>query len=143
MINSLVRNVLAMLAGVIVAIVLMGLLQTVAHQVYPPPPGLDYTKPEVREMIMMQAPVGALLIVLGSYLVGTLAGAWVAARLSADVPQRQGYLIGLLLVAASVMNLRAIPHPLWFIVANMAVVIVGAGIGAMLGAKRPAAKPAA
>lgn len=143
MINSLMRNVLAMLAGVIVAMVLMVLLQSVAHQVYPPPAGLDYTKPEVREAIMMQAPMGALLIVLSSYLVGTLVGAWVAARLSADAPLRQGYLIGALLVAASVLNLRAVPHPLWFIVANMAVVIAGAWIGARLGVKKAAAVPPA
>jgi len=143
MINSLVRNVLAMLAGVIVAMVLMVLLQSVAHRVYPPPPGLDFTDPAVRESIMIKAPVGALLIVLASYFVGTLVGAWVAARLSADAPLRQGYLIGALLVVASVMNLRAIPHPLWFIVANIAVVIVAAYVGARLGVKKaPAAAQA-
>ena len=138
MINSLLRNVVAIFAGTIVAMVLMVLLQSLAHSVYPPPPGLDYTNPEVRQNIMMQAPAGALGIVLSSYLVATLVGAWVAARLSADVPLRQGYLIGLLLLVASVMNLRAIPHPTWFIVANVLVVLVGAFIGTKLGIKKTA-----
>lgn len=136
MINALIRNVIAMLAGVIVAMVLIVLLQSVAHSVYPPPPGLDYTNPEVRKTVMMQAPAGALFIVLLSYFVGTFIGSWVAARLSAEAPLRQGYLIGLLLLVASVMNLKEVPHPLWFIVGNIVVVLVGALIGARWGVRK-------
>lgn len=137
----LFRNILALFAGVIVSIVMIGLLQAAAHGIYPPPPGLDYKDPEVLKNLMMTAPAGALLIVLFSYLAGTFVGAWVAAQLSGDAPARQAYLTGALMLVASIMNLRAIPHPVWFAAGNIVVVLVATFFGAKLGVRK-AAEPA-
>ncbi len=134
--SSLVRNILALLAGAVVSIVLIGLVQAAAHYVYPPPPGLDYNNPEVLKQIMMQAPVGALLMVLLSYFVGTFVGSWVAARLAADSPQRQAYLIGGMMLISGMMNLFAIPHPVWFWVGSVAVFVAAAWLGGKAGATR-------
>jgi hypothetical protein len=134
--SSLVRNILALLAGAVVAIVLIGLLQAVAHGVYPPPPGLDYKDPAVLRKIMMEAPVGALLMVLLSYFIGTFVGASIAARLSADVPERQAYLIGGMMLVSGVMNLMAIPHPVWFWAGSIVAFISAAFLGAKIGAKK-------
>lgn len=133
--SSLVRNILALLAGAFVAIVLIGLLQAAAHAAYPPPTGLDYNDPAVRQKIMMEAPVGALLMVLLSYFVGTLAGSWVAARFSADNPTRQAYLIGAMMLISGVMNLTAIPHPVWFSIGCVVAFLAAAYLGAKAGAK--------
>jgi len=134
--SSLVRNILALLAGAIVSIVLIGLVQAAAHFLYPPPPGLDYNNPEVLKKIMMEAPVGALLMVLLSYFCGTFVGSWVAARLAADSPARQAYLIGGMMLISGLMNLFAIPHPVWFWVGSIAVFVAAAWLGGKTGAKR-------
>ena len=134
--SSLVRNIFALLVGAIVAIVLIALVQVAAHTVYPPPAGLDYKDPEVMKKIMMEAPAGALLMVLLSYFTGTAVGAWVAARLSADAPERQGWLIGGMMLVSGVMNLWAIPHPAWFWVGSIVVFIVAAWLGVKNGARR-------
>jgi hypothetical protein len=138
--SSLVRNLLALLAGALTAIACIGLIQVLAHLVYPPPPGLDYRDPEVRKTIMMDAPTGALLLVLLSYVTGTFAGAWIAARLSADAATRQGYMIGGMMLISGFMNLTAIPHPPWFWAASITGFVVAACLGARQGAKRPPAK---
>ncbi len=135
--SSLVRNLLALLAGTLVAITCIFFIQAIAHTIYPPPPDLDYKDPEARKTFMMTAPTGALVLVLLSYVVGTLAGAWLAARLSADAPVRQGYMIGGMMLISGFMNLTAIPHPPWFWVASVAGFFVAAFYGAKLGAKRP------
>lgn len=138
--SSLVRNILALLAGAIVSIVLIGLVQAAAHYLYPPPPGLDYNNPEVLKKIMMEAPVGALLMVLLSYFTGTFIGSWVAARLAADAPERQAFLIGGMMLISGLMNLFAIPHPVWFWVGSIVVFVAAAWLGGKTGAKRvPAA----
>ena len=138
--SSLARNILALLAGAIVAIVVIGLVQTAAHFLYPPPPGLDYNNPEVLKKVMMEAPVGALLMVLLSYFAGTFIGSWVAARLAADAPARQAYLIGGMMLISGLMNLFAIPHPIWFWVGSIAVFVAAAWLGGKTGARKaPAA----
>ncbi len=135
---------LSLLGGAIVAIGLIGLVQIAAHTVYPPPQGLDYNDPAVLKTVMMNAPVGALLLVLLSYAVGTFVGAAIATRLSSpEVPVRQGYLVGALILAASVMNLRAIPHPLWFWIGNFVVVIAAMVLGTRFGYPKRAVNPTA
>jgi hypothetical protein len=138
--SPLVRNLLALLAGTVTALVSIGLVQALAHLAYPPPPGLDYQNPEVRRELMMNAPTGALLLVLLSYVTGTFAGAWLAARLSGDAPVRQGYMIGGMMLVSGLMNLTAIPHPAWFWVASIAGFIGAAFYGAGLGAQKPPAR---
>ncbi|HRI82175.1 MAG TPA: hypothetical protein PLF88_07045 [Opitutaceae bacterium] len=140
--SSLVRNLLALLAGALTAIACIGLIQVLAHLAYPPPPGLDLQDPAVRATIMMSAPAGALLLVLLSYVTGTFAGAWIAARLSADAAARQGYMIGGMMLISGFMNLTAIPHPPWFWAASITGFVVAAYLGARQGAKRPPASPA-
>jgi len=134
--SSLVRNILALLAGAVVAIVVIGLVQAAAHHLYPPPPGIDFNDPAVLKRIMMEAPVGALLMVLLSYFCGTFVGSWVAARLAADTPTRQAYLIGGMMLISGLMNLFAIPHPVWFWVGSITVFVAAAWLGGKLGARK-------
>lgn len=135
--NNIIRNVLSIMSGTFVALVLMVLVQAVARMLYPPAPGLDYTDPEVRAGLMMTAPLGALLMVLLSYAVAAMAGAFMGARFSApDGPIRQGLFVTVLILIMGFMNLNAIPHPLWFWVGCI-VVIIGAGyFGADRGSRR-------
>jgi hypothetical protein len=139
---TIIRNVLSIFAGTFVAIILIALVQTVAHTLYPPPPGTDFNDKESLAQIMMQAPLGALLLVILSYAVGTFVGSALAARLSApEGPIRQGLFVGALMLIAGVMNLKAIPHPLWFWIACIAVFIWTGWFGAQTGcALRPKAK---
>ena len=65
--NNIIRNVLSIMAGTFVAVVLIALVQAFSHQMYPPPPGTDFSDPEVLAELMMNAPLGALVMVLVSY----------------------------------------------------------------------------
>ena len=85
---------------------------------------------------MATAPVGALLLVILSYFLGTLAGSMLATKLSApDGPARQGMFVGVLMLIAAVMNLVKIPHPLWFAAGSVAAIIVAGIIGTLAGCK--------
>ncbi len=132
--HHIIRNVLSIFAGTFLAIVLIALVQAFAHSIYPPPPGTDFSDPQVLAGIMAKAPVGALLLVLLSYALGTFAGSALAARLSHhEGPLRQGLFVATLMLIAGVMNLKAIPHPIWFWVACIAVFAVTGFVGAQTG----------
>ena len=89
--------------------------------------------------LMMQAPLGALLMVLLSYAIGTSAGSFVGAKFAAgDEPFRQGLFVTVLILIAGIMNLNAFPHPIWFWAGSI-IVILGSGYyGAQIGGRREA-----
>jgi hypothetical protein len=137
--NPVIRSVLAVIAGMLVAFVLIALVQTIGMRVYPPPP-MQTGDIESLRAAMARIPLGALLFVILSYTVGSLAGGWVAARLAPNGKMTHAMIVAALLFGAGLMNLMTIPHPAWFWVASSAVYWLAAWSGARAaGASGPAA----
>jgi len=118
------RSVLAVLAGIAVGVALIAGVGAASTQLYPLPAGLDVNNREAMSNYAATLPLAAFLVVLAGYAVGGLGGGYLAARLAPSAPARHAGAIALFLVVASVINLRAIPHPGWFWVANLVVVLV-------------------
>ena len=143
--NPVVRSVLAVIVGMLVAFVLIALVQTIGMRVYPPPSGLDVRDTESLKAMMAQIPLGALLFVLLAYAAGSVAGGWVAARLSPGSRMMHAMIVGGLLLGAGLMNLMTIPHPVWFWIASNPIYLLGAWSGAQAagaGSEAPRPKPA-
>ncbi len=136
--KEILRNVLALLAAALVAIVLIACIQAVVGQLYPPPPGMDFNDQAAVARFMATLPVPAFLIVLASYLVGVTVGVWLACKFSVTEKRRQGVMIGALFVVASIMNLSSFAHPVWFWCANLAIVPMAAWLGLRLAGQLPA-----
>jgi len=124
-----VRNVLAVLAGLLVAGFTVFVVETIGHTVYPPPVGFDPTNPAGMAAIMGQAPFGALLFVIVAYACGACAGGAVAARLRPAAPIAHAITVGLVLTGAGVLNLLTIPHPVWMAIATAVVFVPAAWLG--------------
>ena len=92
-----------------------GVLQTLGHQLYPPPSGIDPSDTAALKAAMASAPTEALFLVLVSYLIGTFCGAGVAGWSGHG---DRVAVIGstLLLLTAGLLNLMMVPHPVWFTV---------------------------
>jgi hypothetical protein len=128
--NPVVRSILAVVVGVLVAFVLIWVVQLIGIKVYPPPPGLDPADRESLKAMVAQMPLGALLFVLLAYAAGSVAGGWAAARLAPRAGLLHAMLVGVLLLGVGIMNLLTIPHPGWFWVASCAIYPIGAWSGA-------------
>ena len=105
------RRVGAVVAALAVSIVVISIVQAVSGWMYPPPPGLDLTDPEALRAFAEQLPIGALLMVELSYLLGSLMGGVTAGIIGRDSVYRLGAVVGGLLTLAGFSNLAAIPHP--------------------------------
>ena len=127
--RAVIRSVLTVLAGAIVAGILIALVEAIGHLVYPPPPGVDPWDRESLRTAMESIPVGALVAVLLAWGVGTFAGSWLAARIAGRAGLAHGMVVGLLMLAAGVANMLMIPHPLWFWGAGVAVFPLTAWLG--------------
>ena len=127
--RAVIRSVLTVLAGAIVAGILIAVVEAIGHHVYPPPPGIDPTDPESLRTAMESMPLGALVAVLLAWGVGTFAGSWLAARIAGRAGMVHGMVVGVLMLVAGVANMLMIPHPLWFWGAGVAVFPLTAWLG--------------
>lgn len=129
----LLRNIVAALAGAVLAFLLIFAAQLIGSRFYPAPAGLDYRDPVAMGEFVKTLPPGAFVAVLLGYFVGVAAGAWLATRISVSRHPRQGMMVGAFFFVASLANLVTIPHPAWFWVANLILVPLAAWLGMHFG----------
>ncbi len=115
----------AIVAGTISAFIVILLVELIGSIVAPagvaPAPG---------DAVAMKAyldtlPARAYAFVIGAYLIGSFAGGTVAARVAGHRSSICGWVVGMLVLAATIGNLVMIPHPAWFVVAAILAVIIG------------------
>ncbi|MDZ4728350.1 MAG: hypothetical protein SH820_00165 [Xanthomonadales bacterium] len=121
----MLRKISAVLLGVLVAFATVMLVEWLGHQVYPPPPNLDFKDPEQLRQFTSNLPLGAFLLVLLGWLLGTLSGGLTACFVAREKPLVFASIIGAIMLAATIANLAMIPHPTWFSIAGIVVIGVG------------------
>jgi hypothetical protein len=136
--KEVLRNTLAAMAGALTGMMLIFAVQAFGQRLSPLPAGLDTKDAAAMAAYFKTLPTGAFLWVLLSYFVGVTIGAHVAGRFSSDGGPRQAVMVTLLFIAASLLNLLALPHPVWFWFANFVVVIFAGWLGIRLLPKRTA-----
>ena len=134
------KNILAGVAGVLVAGLLVWLVEMVGHSVYPPPADLDFADADAMRAYMQTLQVGAFLFVGAAWFAGALGGTFTACRIGDANPLIYAVVVGGLMFAASTANLVMIPHPMWFSALGLAGVLVGTWLGMSFGSKRTAAE---
>ncbi|MCG3120890.1 MAG: hypothetical protein ALAOOOJD_03785 [bacterium] len=129
------RNILAVIAGVILAGIVTYAVQGIGHQVYPPPANLDIKNLEAMKAYVATLPMGALLFVLLAYVLGSFAGGWLAAKIARTSQIHVPLTVGGVQLFFGIINLLMIPHPLWFAIAAVIVFLPAAFLGGKLGVK--------
>lgn len=130
--SSTVRGVAAVLLGLGLAFAITFVVEGVNTQVYPLPPGTDLADPASMKAAMATLPATALLVVLGGWFVGALAGAWAAARFARPAG-KPPLIVGVVLLVAAVANMLMFPHPAWFWIIGVAIYPVATWLGARMG----------
>ena len=122
----MLRLILGIVAGVVLAFALMMALEMIGFVVFPPPVGLDPADPEDVERMMAAAPLAAKVWVVFGWLAAAVAGGWLARRLSRT--DWAGWVIAGLIVVGGVVNFLNIPHPLWMQIAAVAAPLLAGWI---------------
>lgn len=107
------RTILAVIVGVIAMAVCVGAIEMLGHHFYPPPPGIDFNNAEAIKALMEQLPVTALMFVAIAWLLGSLVGGLVAAKISRLHKRGAALAVAIVMLLLVVINLVMIPHPLW------------------------------
>lgn len=131
--NTVVRNVLAVLAGMVVgSLVNMGLVN-IGPSILPLPEGADVSTAEgLRESMRLFTPANFIFPFL-AHALGTLAGAYLAARLAASHAVKLALGIGVFFLIGGIVAAIMLGGPLWFIVADLLLAYIPMGfLGAVL-----------
>ncbi|OLC51001.1 MAG: hypothetical protein AUH43_03705 [Acidobacteria bacterium 13_1_40CM_65_14] len=135
---AIARSVLAVLTGMVVAALVVAIVEAISSQIYPLPRGLNAADPVAMREYIKTLPAGAFVFVLIGWALGTLAGAWTAARLAGHSPQLHGNIVGTLLLGTGVANMLMLPHPAWvWILGVITFVACGYGGGRLAARARP------
>lgn len=122
--HPLMRNILAVVAGVVIgSVVNMGLIG-VSGSVIPPPNGANVTTMEGLKASMHLFEPKHFLFPFLAHALGTLAGAAVAAFIAANRKLQMAMVIGAFFLAGGVASVLMLPSPAWF----NAVDLIGAYI---------------
>src|ERR1700740_2418439 len=124
--RSALRSVAAVLAGFVVACIVMMMIETMNGRVLYPALGKaaqGVTDRERLRALLATAPAGALLVVIAGWVLGAVAGCWPATRLSARRTATHGLVLGALLTFAGVANNLMIPPPAWFWFSSLVVLM--------------------
>ena len=117
--NPIVKNIIAVIAGFILGSIINMSLITVSGSIIPAPNGADVTTLEgLKATIHLFEPKHFLFPFL-AHALGTLGGAFVAAKIAANHKLKFAMSIGFLFLAGGIANIMMLPSPLWFTLVDL------------------------
>ena len=126
-------------AGIVVAWLVIVLSQLLSAALYPPPPGTDLTDPAVLAACTVNGAVPkvtAMACVIAGYALAALLGGWVAARIARAHPRIAAMVVGGMVLLGVILNYTMIPHPTWMLVSGVLLPLPMAWLGARLAGRR-------
>lgn len=112
--NNTVKTIIAIIAGIVVGGTVNMMLVSIGPSVIPLPPGADVSTTEgLSESMKLFTPANFVFPFL-AHALGTLVGAWVAARFAADNPMRSALIIGVFFLLGGIYAVYLFGGPLWF-----------------------------
>jgi hypothetical protein len=107
-----IRSALVLLGGVIAAVFVVIVMDTLVGNMYSLPPGTD-ANPESLRQAVAALPVAAFVILVTGWVLAAGVGSYLAARLATHARTIHGMIVALFVLVATIANLAKIPHPLW------------------------------
>jgi hypothetical protein len=117
--NPIVRNILAVVVGALVGGALNMVIIMISGSIIPPPEGVDMTTAEGLTAGMSLMEPKHFLMPFLAHALGTLLGAFLAAKISTKHHIRYAFGIGGWNLFGGIMAATMIPAPLWFILVDL------------------------
>lgn len=117
--SPLLKNILAIIAGIIFgSMVNMGII-TISGSIIPPPEGVDVTTQEGLKAAMHLFEPKHFVLPFLAHALGTFAGAFVAAIIAASYKMKLAMGVGVFFLAGGIASVFMLPSPTWFTVLDL------------------------
>lgn len=131
----MLRNILAVLAGVVLASSVVFGIESIGHLIYPLPEGLDSNDYEELKAYIPMMPFGAFLFILLAHSFGAFFGSFLSSKIAKSSKFVCGYITGMIILCFSILNIFMIFHPIWFAITDIVLYFPVTYFGAKLGSK--------
>lgn len=122
--NPTLKNILGVLAGVFAGGILNMAIITVSGSIIPPPEGADLTTMEGLKAAMPLMEAKHFLLPFLAHALGTLLGAFVAAKIGATNKMRLALIVGGWFFLGGLANIIMLPSPMWFILVDLGLAYI-------------------
>lgn len=118
---TLIRNLLALVVGVVAGAAVNMLLVSISPMLIPPPAGVDVNNAESLSLGVHLFEPQHFIMPFLAHAIGTLVGALLAYLIAASYKQRFAYSIGVFFLCGGIAASYMIPAPSWFIALDLLV----------------------
>ena len=117
--NLIIRNIIAVVAGVVIGgMVNMGLIM-MSGEIIPPPAGVDVTDMESLKSSMHIFKPRHFIFPFMAHALGTLVGAFVASIIAVSHKMKFALGVGAFFLLGGIMNVFMLPSPVWFAILDL------------------------
>lgn len=117
--NPIIRNIIAVIAGVIFGSVVNFGIIMISGSIIPPPDGADVTTMEgLKESMHLFQPQHFIMPFL-AHALGTFAGAILAALIAVNHKMKFALGIGVFFLVGGIANVFMLPSPMWFTILDL------------------------
>lgn len=132
----MLRTILAVLVGLVAAMLLIFGLETLGMMMFPPPAGMPLeTEADLTRLVAMSSTGKKAWVVFG-WAFASFVGGWLAALISRRHRRIAALAVAVFIVAGTLMNAMVIPHPMWMNVLGVLLPVPLALLGAQLATPR-------
>jgi len=126
--NPTLKNVLAVIVGLVVGGIVNMAIVIMSSSIIPPPTGVNVTSMEsINANLHLYQPKHFLLPFL-AHAIGTLVGAMITAKMAASKNLFLAILIGIFYLVGGIENFRELPNsPSWFIAVDLILAYIPMG----------------
>ncbi len=125
--NVTVKNILAVITGIAVGMTVnMGVIM-LSGSIIPPPEGIDNTTMEGLKAGMHLFEPKHFIMPFLAHALGSLAGAFVVAKLAASNQLKLAVGIGVFFLLGGLANIFMLPSPTWFTVLDLGIAYIPMG----------------
>jgi hypothetical protein len=121
---KIIRNILAVIVGIVVGSVVNMSIINISSSVIPPPNGVDVTTFEGLNATMHLFEPKHFLMPFLAHALGTFFGALAAALIAATYKLKFALSIGFLFLIGGTINVFILPSPLWFSALDLIVAYI-------------------
>jgi len=123
------RAIGAVLAGIVIAFVVVFAVEMVGIQIFPQPASMDPMNPESVRQHLPEILTGSFVMVLVAWTLAAFAGPVVARRIAGELSRWPAYTVAALFAAACAYNLAVVPMPAWMLPAAVVLVLAATWFG--------------
>jgi hypothetical protein len=117
------KPVLAVLAGAIIGIIVIQGLESVGRSIFPLEFDFKNMTEEEWKNLILNLPIANLVSVIIAHFIGTIAAMFVTSTID-NGSSGSLFIVAGVLLTLSIVNIAAIAHPTWFIIADLGAIIL-------------------